>query len=71
MAPRAVWFWLLFLFYRLHLISSSPSLLLCLSVLSVLSSKILSPPSFSTVQSQALSLSCACPHLHVDNLLQH
>ena len=44
--------------------SSSPSRLLCPSVLV---SKIISPPSFSTAQLQALALSCACPQLHIDN----
>jgi hypothetical protein len=41
-----------------------------LSVLSVLIFNILSPPSFSTAQSQALTLSCACPRLHIDSNLQ-
>ena len=52
--------------YRFHITSYSPSLL-SPSVLFVLASKILSLPSFSTAQSQALTLSCACPHLlHID-----
>ena len=47
--------------------SSIFSVLLCLSVPICPISKALSPPSFSTAQSQALVLSGACPLLHINS----